>query len=62
MYNVEYAPRGPVYYVYFIITFLILIFLIYRNLFHNILKNCNTRYRNQQVYQFYMFTFIKFSL
>jgi hypothetical protein len=32
------------------ITCLILIILTYRNLSHNILNNCNTKYSNQQVY------------
>ena len=35
---------------------------MYWNLFHNILKNCNSRYRNKQFYQLYMFTFKKINL
>jgi len=36
--------------------------LIHSILSHIILNNCNKRSRNQQVYQLYMFTFIKISL
>jgi hypothetical protein len=67
--NVEYttnlyriSSKKQLYYVYFLITFLILAILLYWNLYRNILKNCNTRYLNQKVYQFKTFTIMKISL